>query len=119
MSAALLDRDRLARVLGMLGSAHDGEALAAARQAERLRAEAGLTWNEIVIPRPAAPPQARQVKSVTDAIRFVLQHGDLLTAWERDFVRSIATQSYPVSPKQIAVLERLMQKAQRAQERAA
>ena len=49
MNAVALDRDRIARVLGMLGSAHDGEVIAAARQAERLRAAAGLTWADIVI----------------------------------------------------------------------
>ena len=43
-----IDRDRLAKLLGMLGSAHDGKALAAARQVERLRAEAGLTWPQII-----------------------------------------------------------------------
>jgi hypothetical protein len=47
MSTSALDRGRLAKLLGMLGSEHDGEALAAARQVERLRTEAGLTWAEI------------------------------------------------------------------------
>jgi hypothetical protein len=38
MSAAMApaDRERLARLLGMIGSAHDGEALNAARLADRL-----------------------------------------------------------------------------------
>lgn len=40
---AIVDRERIARVLGMLGSDHDGEVLAAARQAERLRRAARLT----------------------------------------------------------------------------
>ncbi len=39
---------RLVRVLGMMGSEHDGEALAAARAAERTRREKGLTWADIV-----------------------------------------------------------------------
>jgi len=34
---ALVDLQRLARVCGLLGSDHDGEALAAARQAEKVR----------------------------------------------------------------------------------
>jgi hypothetical protein len=35
---------QLARVLGMLGSQHDGEVLAAARQAERLRKNLNHSW---------------------------------------------------------------------------
>ena len=119
MSQTALDRARLARVLGMLGSAHDGEALAAARQAERLRADAGLTWADIVIPRLPAPARARPVNSVADAISFVLQHDDILSAWEADFIRSVAAQKNALSPKQIAIVERLVSKAQRAEARAA
>jgi hypothetical protein len=37
--AGALDRARLARVLGMMGSLHDGEVLAAARLAETLRSQ--------------------------------------------------------------------------------
>src|SRR5262249_29758932 len=39
-----LDRTKLIKVLGMLGSAHDGEALAAARRAQELIRAAGMTW---------------------------------------------------------------------------
>ncbi len=42
---ALVDRRRLARVCGLFGSEHDGEALAAARQAEKIRKKLGLTWD--------------------------------------------------------------------------
>ena len=41
-----LDRERLAQVLGMLGSHHDGEIANAGRRAHRLIREAGLTWRE-------------------------------------------------------------------------
>jgi len=40
---ALVDLQRLARVCGLFGSEHDGEALAAARQAEKIRKKVGLT----------------------------------------------------------------------------
>jgi len=43
-----LDRDKLAKVLGMLGSSHDGEALAAARTADSLIRETGLTWQRVL-----------------------------------------------------------------------
>ena len=44
---ALLDpqaADRLAKLLGMIGSQHDGEALAAARKAHQCLHQLGLTW---------------------------------------------------------------------------
>src|SRR5437660_419876 len=119
MTAATLDRGRLAKLLGMLGSSHDGEALAAARQAERLRAEAGLTWTEIVIPRLPAPPKRRNSATVAETVAFLLNHEEALTEWERDFVRSISRQNYRPSPKQIEVLEPLVEKVRRAAARAA
>ena len=39
---ALVDRQRLARVCGLFGSDHDGEALVAARQAEKIRQKLDL-----------------------------------------------------------------------------
>jgi len=119
MNGATLDRQRLAKLLGMMGSAHDGEVIAAARHAERLLADAGLTWAEIVVPRLPAPPQRQNVGTVADAIRFVIKHEVVLTDWERGFVRDLRRLKYPLSPRQLEVLERLVEKAQRAEERAA
>jgi hypothetical protein len=39
-----LDRDKLAKVLGMLGSAHEGEIAAAGRAANQMIRAAGTTW---------------------------------------------------------------------------
>src|SRR3954447_13797385 len=119
MSAAAIDRERLAKLLGLMGSAHDGEVVAAARQAERLRAEAGLTWQQIMVPTLPPPHRSAPVQTVADAIEFVLDHEEALSEWERDFVRSVATQKYPMSPKQVEVLQRLVEKARRAEARAA
>ena len=120
MNAAPLDRDRLAKLLGMMGSAHDGEVVAAARQAERLRADAGLTWHDIVLPAlPSPRPQRRGAMTLGQAIQFVLDHEDALTAWESDFARSIKRQTSPLSPKQIGILERLVEKVRRAEARPA
>jgi hypothetical protein len=119
MTGAALDRERLSKLLGMLGSSHDGEVVAAARQAERLRAEAGLTWGEIVVPRLPPPPQRQNVGTLAAAVAFVLDHADALTEWECDFARSIRRLRYPPSPKQIEVLERLVDKVRRAEARAA
>lgn len=45
---AKLDKKRLVKVLGMLGSRHDGEALNAARNAHAMLAHAKMTWAELL-----------------------------------------------------------------------
>jgi hypothetical protein len=44
------DKARLARVLGMLGSEHDGERANAALTAEKIRRQLGTTWEELLQP---------------------------------------------------------------------
>ena len=43
------DRETLVRVLGMLGSNSDNEALTAARKAEEVRLRLQLTWDELIV----------------------------------------------------------------------
>ena len=43
-----LDRERLAKLLGMIGSSFDAEALSAARRANELVHEASMTWREVL-----------------------------------------------------------------------
>ena len=122
MSSVTLDRDRLARVLGMLGSGHDGEALAAARLAERLRADAGLTWHQIVAAAPAipfpAPPREPRV-DVESAVAFAVAHWAFLDARDREFISSIRHQHRPLSDKQAKWLSDVVAKCRRAEARAA
>jgi hypothetical protein len=54
-----LDRELLAKVLGMLGSAHDGEALAAGRAADSLVRDAGTTWRSALNYEAIAEDAAR------------------------------------------------------------
>jgi len=61
--------ERLARVLGMLGSAHDGERAAAGLKANQLVRDLGLTWSDIIVP----PDLARADNSAPEP------HND----WER------------------------------------
>jgi len=49
-----LDRDKLAKVLAMLGSRHDGEVVAAGRSAHSLLKDAGVTWTEVLTPPDGA-----------------------------------------------------------------
>jgi hypothetical protein len=58
-----LDRERLAKLLSMTGSGHDGEALTAIRQANRLLRENGKNWAEVlgtVHARAEAAPKPRE-----------------------------------------------------------
>jgi hypothetical protein len=56
-SLVQLPRDRIAKLLGMLGSDHDGEVLNAARMADRLVREQGITWFDVLSVDPAQAPQ--------------------------------------------------------------
>jgi len=47
-----LDRSKLAKLLGMLGSSFDGEVLNAAKLAQDLVTEAKLTWYEVLGEKP-------------------------------------------------------------------
>lgn len=56
MMNAPLNRERLAKVLALLASPVDGEALAAARMAVKLLADAGMRPGDLaVLPAPGAP----------------------------------------------------------------
>jgi len=54
------DRERLAAILGMLGSAHAGERAAAALKAEAFRQRHRLTWAELLEVAPAETPEPPQ-----------------------------------------------------------
>jgi hypothetical protein len=54
--AAKLDRKRLVKVLGMLGSRHDGEVVAAARQAQYMLGQAKTNWGELLGVKPGEEP---------------------------------------------------------------
>lgn len=92
-----LDRRKLGRLLGMLGSQHDGEALTAARLAEALRCSAGVTWGEIV---------GAELDDAHDLIIRCLDHPELLTNWEINFLHSLRGFVDP-SPRQLATLDRI------------
>lgn len=130
MKAIGLDRDRLGKLLGLLGSDFEGEIAAAGRAANALVRGAGLTWLDIVAPPPAldagrkakakskkrsATPPPRTTARERGA--YCLAAAEFLTAWERDFCASIAGQAYRLTAKQEAVLDRLVTKVMAATRR--
>ena len=63
-----LDLERLARVIAMGGSGHDGEALAALRQADRSIRNAGMTWHDVLLPGRLAA-EVQQLRDELTALR--------------------------------------------------
>lgn len=107
---------KLAKVLGLLASDHDGEVAAAGRRANALLKGAGLTWDQLLTPpapeaRYRPPRRWRSPSSPSDTAALCLQWSEVLTDWETDFLRSIVGR-LRVSPKQAEVLERISRKVE-------
>jgi hypothetical protein len=116
ITAALASK--LVKVLGLLGSAHDGEVAAAGRRADAMVKGAGLSWGDVIIPaaprseQPQRPPRRwRRGVSPTDTAALCLQWPEVLTDWETNFCRSIVGRRR-ISAKQTVVLERLARKVE-------
>jgi hypothetical protein len=110
--------DKLVKVLGMLGSAYDGEVAAAGRRAHSMLQAEGLTWDDVIVPaaprseQPQRPPRRwRRGVSPTDTAALCLLWPEVLTDWETNFCRSIVGRRR-ISAKQTVVLERLARKVE-------
>jgi hypothetical protein len=96
MTVCELDRERLARILGLLGSAHAGERAAAGAKADQLIRLAGLTWAELI----ASPAQPLTRYSGYDGGEHrkrawwaldLAEHGLLhLSGFESSFLKSVS-----------------------------
>ena len=87
--------EKLARVLGMLGSAHDGERASAAALADKLIRAQGLTWPEIILSR------LERITTIESEIDFALANGaGVLSAWEEGFLRKGQGLSHPEATRQ-------------------
>jgi Protein of unknown function (DUF2786) len=101
-------RDKLAKLLGMSQSSHDGEALNAVRLANRMLAKHKLTWREALgTTSVTTPPEDEYWRSLA---RFCVKHGaGILSGWEMNFVLSLP--GFPrISAKQAAILRRCVEK---------
>ena len=124
----------LTKILGMTGSEHDGEALAALRKAQGMMREAKVTWADLLKapsqssssgyqqqqgsknyyqppppppPRPPPPPPVDDV--VERAFALMDEFPEKLTEWEEDFLLSRSEYEWSdyMSDKQRAIMERL------------
>lgn len=107
--------ERLAKLCGMFGSAHDGERSSAAALADKLVRSLGLTWQDII--RPAndtgREPALRWEEPCTieEALECALYYQAALTEWERKFVRDLRRKrTWRLSEKQNDVLDQIVEK---------
>jgi len=96
-----LNATKLAKLLGMVGSSADGEALNAARLADRMVRQAGATWFDLL--------SEDHESSVDDLIAFCLDHEDRLNFWEHGFLLGIRGRQYLTS-KQLAKIDQIVAK---------
>jgi hypothetical protein len=72
------DRQKLTKLAGLLGSAHDGEIINAARLAQRVLTAAGATWAELInppAPVPLATPAAIDLARMAQLERDAFERG--------------------------------------------
>jgi hypothetical protein len=99
------DRNKLVKLLGMLGSDHDGEVINAGRAASRLVRKLGLTMDEIVAPDLALPPPPPPPPPTDwrELVFELLERPHALSSWEESFLRSLL-KFRQLSSKQMRVL---------------
>jgi hypothetical protein len=98
---ALLDpqaREHLCKLLGMLGSDHDGEIAAAGRKAHAHIKKLGLTWADVIYFPPA---------SWREMANVCAKHQYTLNEREADFIRNILRLRGAPSDKQLRWLENI------------
>jgi hypothetical protein len=128
-----VDAARLARLLAMLGSEHDGEVLNAARLAQRAVVSAGATWEEVLngqgypkafvdeVARAAyrdglaegkalASPKPKRKTFAGYAALLLKKYPAALTEWEVQFCESWTQKRCRPSDKQFSVFDRLASK---------
>ena len=98
--------ERLAKILGMLGSDHAGERSAAGLAAHRLLREQRLTWRDVIVAPSASSvsPRIRSWRSTESdwqrMARFAWARRDLLSPKDQEFVRSMLNWRDPSEKQQ-------------------
>ena len=118
------EQRKLVSILGLLGSPHDGEVLAAANRATALLRRHGVSWGDLVSQAAQAPPRQKAYRpphrgTIGDEHRMIFelcrQRPEAVTAWERKFLDSVAALT-TLSEKQWVVLHRIFARVREADE---
>jgi hypothetical protein len=128
----IADKTRLSKLLGMLGSSFDGERATAAAMIQKMAEKYKLTINELVDrahgapaqafkkpPPQSASPNSQNIFSddALSALELALKENSRwMTPWERQFAEDVTNKygrDYELSPKQMAVIERIIGKINR------
>ena len=65
----MIDRERLTKLLGLLGSGHDGEVAAAGRMADALIRDAGVTWADVIAPETVQRQLIHALRAENEELR--------------------------------------------------
>lgn len=97
------EREKLAKLLALLGSDHAGECAAAASAAHRLQQRSGLSWRQILDPPPVEKPLP-ELGTWRATCTACLHHRGSLRAWEVEFLTDLP-RFRRLSTKQDAILQ--------------
>jgi hypothetical protein len=97
--------ERLIKLLGMLGSAHDGERAAAGLKAHEFLKRRGLSWADVIhLPiadqRDGGDGRDREPFGWRAQREFCLRHSERLTAKELGFLLNIGSWRGPLTERQ-------------------
>jgi hypothetical protein len=101
------DRTTISKLLGLIGSAHDAEALAAARKAHQLVKARNATWPQVL--GLATTPAAPAPDHLTEARDLLKRGRGHLTRWEHSFLLGIMSHT-TLKAKQVESLEAIRAK---------
>jgi hypothetical protein len=100
--------DKLAKICGMLGSAHEGERAAAAAKATELLTSMKLTWSSVISKAfgegnalaPVVQNGGANLWHMEYCCRLLREKRQHLSKWEIEFVISLSRRVAPVTAKQ-------------------
>src|SRR5215471_10842644 len=78
----LIDRERLIKLLGLLGSDHNGEIASAGRMADALIRDAGVTWADVISPDTVERERVDAMRAENEELRetvrrLLVEHNEL------------------------------------------
>ena len=111
------DLERLERILGMLGSSHDGERAAAALKANELITNRGVTWADLIASLKSAGgvPAGGMLPHWSDA-QECLRSSETWSDREADFLRNMTRKRKAPTPAQAEWLADLLARVRLARE---